>query len=131
MGGLCLASTRLWGAGSAPAHPPNHLSAPRNRPEGKVLETVGVFEPPKQHGKYETGQVSGSGGAELTLRPRSTEPGEPSDLPVRTELQTLHSSVLRVSAASAVCPSSGSSQLIRICSATQLFSRDVCSAALI
>uniref|UniRef100_A0A8C5RCJ4 DNA polymerase delta interacting protein 2 n=1 Tax=Laticauda laticaudata TaxID=8630 RepID=A0A8C5RCJ4_LATLA len=29
-----------------------------NRPEGKVLETVGVFEVPKQHGKYETGQVS-------------------------------------------------------------------------
>uniref|UniRef100_A0A8B9R3T7 DNA polymerase delta interacting protein 2 n=1 Tax=Anas platyrhynchos TaxID=8839 RepID=A0A8B9R3T7_ANAPL len=33
------------------------LSAPRNRPEGKVLETVGVFEAPKQHGKYETGQL--------------------------------------------------------------------------
>lgn len=30
----------------------------RNRPEGKVLETVGVFEVPKQNGKYETGQVS-------------------------------------------------------------------------
>ncbi|PKU38289.1 polymerase delta-interacting protein 2 [Limosa lapponica baueri] len=45
------------GAGSAPAHPPNYLSAPRNRPEGKVLETVGVFEAPKQHGKYETGQL--------------------------------------------------------------------------
>lgn len=29
-----------------------------NRAEGKVLETVGVFEAPKQHGKYETGQVS-------------------------------------------------------------------------
>uniref|UniRef100_A0A8C9R8R7 Polymerase delta-interacting protein 2 n=1 Tax=Scleropages formosus TaxID=113540 RepID=A0A8C9R8R7_SCLFO len=29
----------------------------RNRPEGKILETVGVFEAPKQHGKYETGQV--------------------------------------------------------------------------
>lgn len=29
----------------------------RNRPEGKVLETVGVFESVKQHGKYETGQV--------------------------------------------------------------------------
>lgn len=28
-----------------------------NRAEGKVLETVGVFEAPKQHGKYETGQV--------------------------------------------------------------------------
>uniref|UniRef100_A0A8C5T7K7 Polymerase delta-interacting protein 2 n=1 Tax=Malurus cyaneus samueli TaxID=2593467 RepID=A0A8C5T7K7_9PASS len=28
-----------------------------NRPEGKVLETVGVFEAPKQHGKYETGQL--------------------------------------------------------------------------
>lgn len=49
------------GTGSASAHPPNFLSAPRNRPEGKVLETVGVFEAPKQHGKYETGQVSGSG----------------------------------------------------------------------
>lgn len=48
-------------AGSAPAQPPNYLPAPRNRPEGKVLETVGVFEAPKQHGKYETGQVSGSG----------------------------------------------------------------------
>lgn len=29
----------------------------RNRPEGKILETVGVFETVKQHGKYETGQV--------------------------------------------------------------------------
>lgn len=29
----------------------------RNRPEGKILETVGVFEALKQHGKYETGQV--------------------------------------------------------------------------
>ncbi|XP_044139835.1 polymerase delta-interacting protein 2 [Bufo gargarizans] len=29
----------------------------RNRPEGKVLETVGVFELPKQQGKYETGQL--------------------------------------------------------------------------
>ncbi|XP_041097013.1 polymerase delta-interacting protein 2 isoform X1 [Polyodon spathula] len=29
----------------------------RNRPEGKVLETVGVFESLKQHGKYETGQL--------------------------------------------------------------------------
>ncbi|XP_051978666.1 polymerase delta-interacting protein 2-like [Xyrauchen texanus] len=29
----------------------------RNRPEGKVLETVGVFEAPKHHGKYETGQL--------------------------------------------------------------------------
>ncbi|XP_048840473.1 polymerase delta-interacting protein 2 isoform X2 [Brienomyrus brachyistius] len=28
-----------------------------SRPEGKVLETVGVFEAPKQHGKYETGQL--------------------------------------------------------------------------
>lgn len=28
-----------------------------NRAEGKVLETVGVFEAPKQNGKYETGQV--------------------------------------------------------------------------
>lgn len=50
------------GAASAPANPPSCLSAPRNRPEGKVLETVGVFEAPKQHGKYETGQVRGSGG---------------------------------------------------------------------
>ncbi|XP_044528756.1 polymerase delta-interacting protein 2 isoform X3 [Gracilinanus agilis] len=33
-----------------------HLSS-RNRPEGKVLETVGVFEVPKQNGKYETGQL--------------------------------------------------------------------------
>ncbi|XP_066552468.1 polymerase delta-interacting protein 2 isoform X2 [Amia ocellicauda] len=32
-------------------------SLSRNRPEGKVLETVGVFEAPKQHGKYETGQL--------------------------------------------------------------------------
>lgn len=30
----------------------------RNRPEGKILEPVGVFEALKQHGKYETGQVS-------------------------------------------------------------------------
>ncbi|MED6235100.1 polymerase delta-interacting protein 2 isoform X1 [Girardinichthys multiradiatus] len=29
----------------------------RNRPEGKVLEPVGVFEAVKQHGKYETGQL--------------------------------------------------------------------------
>uniref|UniRef100_A0A8C7SJV9 Polymerase (DNA-directed), delta interacting protein 2 n=1 Tax=Oncorhynchus mykiss TaxID=8022 RepID=A0A8C7SJV9_ONCMY len=29
----------------------------RSRPEGKVLETVGVFEALKQHGKYETGQL--------------------------------------------------------------------------
>lgn len=32
----------------------------RNRPEGKVLEPVGVFEAPKHHGKYETGQVRGN-----------------------------------------------------------------------
>ncbi|XP_016311135.1 polymerase delta-interacting protein 2-like [Sinocyclocheilus anshuiensis] len=31
--------------------------ASRNRPEGKVLEPVGVFEALKQHGKYETGQL--------------------------------------------------------------------------
>uniref|UniRef100_A0A8V1AM26 DNA polymerase delta interacting protein 2 n=1 Tax=Gallus gallus TaxID=9031 RepID=A0A8V1AM26_CHICK len=36
--------------------PRRHLSS-RNRLEGKVLETVGVFEAPKQHGKYETGQL--------------------------------------------------------------------------
>ncbi|KAM4648227.1 polymerase delta-interacting protein 2 isoform 2-T2 [Amazona ochrocephala] len=36
--------------------PRRHLSS-RNRAEGKVLETVGVFEAPKQHGKYETGQL--------------------------------------------------------------------------
>ncbi|CAL8360309.1 unnamed protein product [Merluccius merluccius] len=29
----------------------------RSRPEGKVLEAVGVFEAVKQHGKYETGQL--------------------------------------------------------------------------
>ncbi|XP_048121282.1 polymerase delta-interacting protein 2 isoform X2 [Sardina pilchardus] len=28
-----------------------------SRPEGKVLEAVGVFEAPKHHGKYETGQL--------------------------------------------------------------------------
>ncbi|XP_076831873.1 polymerase delta-interacting protein 2 isoform X2 [Brachyhypopomus gauderio] len=28
-----------------------------SRPDDKVLETVGVFEAPKQHGKYETGQL--------------------------------------------------------------------------
>ncbi|XP_067113095.1 polymerase delta-interacting protein 2-like isoform X2 [Osmerus mordax] len=28
-----------------------------SRPEGKVLEAVGVFESPKQQGKYETGQL--------------------------------------------------------------------------
>ncbi|XP_007894670.1 polymerase delta-interacting protein 2 isoform X3 [Callorhinchus milii] len=33
------------------------LLSSRNRPEGKVLETVGVFEAPKQLGKYETGQL--------------------------------------------------------------------------
>uniref|UniRef100_A0AC11D9S7 DNA polymerase delta interacting protein 2 n=2 Tax=Ovis aries TaxID=9940 RepID=A0AC11D9S7_SHEEP len=50
-------------AGGAGAFPPvattttlRHLSS-RNRPEGKVLETVGVFEVPKQNGKYETGQL--------------------------------------------------------------------------
>lgn len=46
----------------SPPNPPSCLSAPRNRPEGKVLETVGVFEAPKQHGKYETGQVRASEG---------------------------------------------------------------------
>lgn len=34
----------------------------RNRPEGKILETVGVFEAVKQHGKYETGQVRSTHG---------------------------------------------------------------------
>ncbi|XP_074779364.1 polymerase delta-interacting protein 2 isoform X2 [Athene noctua] len=54
---------RPLGAGGAAAFPllllppRRHLSS-RNRPEGKVLETVGVFEAPKQHGKYETGQVA-------------------------------------------------------------------------
>ncbi|XP_069766954.1 polymerase delta-interacting protein 2-like [Narcine bancroftii] len=33
------------------------LLSSRNRPEGKVLETVGVFEAPKLQGKYETGQL--------------------------------------------------------------------------
>ncbi|KAM6238887.1 polymerase delta-interacting protein 2 [Spheniscus humboldti] len=52
---------RPLGVGGAAALPPplpprRHLSS-RNRPEGKVLETVGVFEAPKQHGKYETGQL--------------------------------------------------------------------------
>ncbi|XP_030882088.1 polymerase delta-interacting protein 2 [Leptonychotes weddellii] len=54
----------LCASGGAGAFPPEattttrrHLSS-RNRPEGKVLETVGVFEVPKQNGKYETGQVS-------------------------------------------------------------------------
>ncbi|XP_061923902.1 polymerase delta-interacting protein 2 isoform X2 [Entelurus aequoreus] len=28
-----------------------------SRPEGKILETVGIFEALKQHGKYETGQL--------------------------------------------------------------------------
>ncbi|XP_026576936.1 polymerase delta-interacting protein 2 [Pseudonaja textilis] len=37
--------------------PPRRCLSSRNRPEGKVLETVGVFEVPKQHGKYETGQL--------------------------------------------------------------------------
>ncbi|DAA18985.1 polymerase delta-interacting protein 2 [Bos indicus] len=53
----------LCAAGGAGAFPPvattttrRHLSS-RNRPEGKVLETVGVFEVPKQNGKYETGQL--------------------------------------------------------------------------
>lgn len=35
----------------------NVIVSVRNRPEGKILETVGVFEAVKQHGKYETGQV--------------------------------------------------------------------------
>uniref|UniRef100_A0A8C5MX64 DNA polymerase delta interacting protein 2 n=1 Tax=Leptobrachium leishanense TaxID=445787 RepID=A0A8C5MX64_9ANUR len=35
----------------------DRLLSSRNRPEGKVLETVGVFEVPKPHGKYETGQL--------------------------------------------------------------------------
>lgn len=34
----------------------------RNRPEGKILETVGMFEAVKQHGKYETGQVRSTHG---------------------------------------------------------------------
>ncbi|XP_042300330.1 polymerase delta-interacting protein 2-like [Sceloporus undulatus] len=38
--------------------PPRRFLSSRNRPEGKVLETVGVFEVPKQQGKYDTGQVS-------------------------------------------------------------------------
>ncbi|XP_059937917.1 polymerase delta-interacting protein 2 isoform X2 [Mesoplodon densirostris] len=53
----------LCAAGGAGTFPPvattttrRHLSS-RNRPEGKVLETVGVFEVPKQNGKYETGQL--------------------------------------------------------------------------
>uniref|UniRef100_A0A8B9XDJ5 DNA polymerase delta interacting protein 2 n=1 Tax=Bos mutus grunniens TaxID=30521 RepID=A0A8B9XDJ5_BOSMU len=53
----------LCAAGEVGAFPPvattttrRHLSS-RNRPEGKVLETVGVFEVPKQNGKYETGQL--------------------------------------------------------------------------
>ncbi|XP_060704051.1 polymerase delta-interacting protein 2 isoform X2 [Hemiscyllium ocellatum] len=33
------------------------LLSSRNRPEGKVLEPVGVFEALKQQGKYETGQL--------------------------------------------------------------------------
>ncbi|KAG7275102.1 hypothetical protein CRUP_009462 [Coryphaenoides rupestris] len=33
------------------------LMSSRSRPEGKVLEAVGVFEAVKQHGKYETGQL--------------------------------------------------------------------------
>nr|XP_020442570.1 polymerase delta-interacting protein 2 isoform X1 [Monopterus albus] len=33
------------------------LMSSRNRAEGKILETVGVFEAVKQHGKYETGQL--------------------------------------------------------------------------
>lgn len=72
---------RGLGAASAPANPPSCLSAPRNRPEGKVLETVGVFEAPKQHGKYETGQVGGSGGAQLTLQARATGIGQSRDFP--------------------------------------------------
>ncbi|NP_001085182.1 polymerase (DNA-directed), delta interacting protein 2 L homeolog [Xenopus laevis] len=35
----------------------NRTLTSRNRPEGKVLEPVGVFEVPKQQGKYETGQL--------------------------------------------------------------------------
>ncbi|XP_032901791.1 polymerase delta-interacting protein 2-like [Amblyraja radiata] len=38
-------------------HQQVRLLSSRNRPEGKVLETVGVFEAPKQQGKYETGQL--------------------------------------------------------------------------
>ncbi|KAM9734167.1 polymerase delta-interacting protein 2 isoform 1-T1 [Menidia menidia] len=37
--------------------PPRRFMSSRNRPEGKILETVGVFEAVKQHGKYETGQL--------------------------------------------------------------------------
>uniref|UniRef100_A0A9J7WY30 Polymerase delta-interacting protein 2 n=2 Tax=Cyprinus carpio TaxID=7962 RepID=A0A9J7WY30_CYPCA len=33
------------------------LGLSQNRPEGKILEPVGVFEALKQHGKYETGQL--------------------------------------------------------------------------
>ncbi|XP_026636102.1 polymerase delta-interacting protein 2 isoform X2 [Microtus ochrogaster] len=56
-------SRPLCAVGEAGALPPvasattrRHLSS-RNRAEGKVLETVGVFEVPKQNGKYETGQL--------------------------------------------------------------------------
>ncbi|XP_048375364.1 polymerase delta-interacting protein 2 [Sphaerodactylus townsendi] len=59
------ASTRPWGglrtalgaAGLGVGAAPRRLLSSRNRPEGKVLETVGVFEVPKQNGKYETGQL--------------------------------------------------------------------------
>ncbi|KAM7333901.1 polymerase delta-interacting protein 2 [Alexandromys fortis] len=56
-------SRPLCAVGGAGVLPPvasattrRHLSS-RNRAEGKVLETVGVFEVPKQNGKYETGQL--------------------------------------------------------------------------
>ncbi|XP_039613042.1 polymerase delta-interacting protein 2 isoform X3 [Polypterus senegalus] len=42
---------------SAQQQQPTRCLSSRNRPEGKVLETVGVFEAPKQQGKYETGQL--------------------------------------------------------------------------
>lgn len=46
----------------------------RNRPEGKVLEPVGVFEAPKHHGKYETGQVRGDlSGTDQSPEPQTAE----------------------------------------------------------
>lgn len=123
------------GAASAPANPPSCLSAPRNRPEGKVLETVGVFEAPKQHGKYETGQVGGSGGGTADPAGSCHWDWAVEGFPLRkisaAESQEFHSSVLLVCAVSAVCQSSDNSRLIRICSTTQLLDNGICSTGLV
>lgn len=83
-----------------------------------MLETVGVFEAPKQHGKYETGQVSCPGEQSMGKSFCSSE-----GCGIAVEGQKCHSLVFLVSAVLAVCQSSDSSKLIRICNMPRLFIR--------